>query len=298
MDNLTALRARDDLLAVAASWTALQARLRPQGSGSGDRVTGSAEPRLPIDMGVSDLLAEVEAHARFLGQVLLEEVAPEHGCDGACHGMAEHRCAGHLCSSDSEPLVAARDCPTRRDPVTTSVMPGLLVEVAKRYGHFVSEDERIALDFCDQAHELRRKVAGAIERKEAPRWQGPCPEDECPGEIYQRSGMEDAKCRECGRVVGPVEWRAVMEAAFDERLFTWSELVSALYVMGHQVSRETVATWVKRGKSWAAARDAGQDRRQPKQCLVPVVTDPDLYRWADAYELAERLAVRHERMTA
>jgi hypothetical protein len=282
MDNLTALRARDDLLAVAASWTALQARLRPQGSGSGDRVTGSAEPRLPIDVGVSDLLAEVEAHARFLGQVLLEEVAPEHGCDGACHGMAEHRCAGHLCSSATlTPLVAAQDCPTRRDAVTMSLMPGLLVEVAKRYGHFVSEDERLALDFCDQAHELRRKVAGAIERKEAPRWQGPCPEDECPGEIYQRSGMEDATCRECGRVVGPVEWRAIMRVAFDERLMTRGELVSALVVVKRAVKPNTLDRWVSRGR------------------LMAEVVDPDLFRFADAYTLAERYDTSaSERMSA
>jgi hypothetical protein len=282
MDNLTALRARDDLLAVAASWTALHARLRPQGSGNGDRVTGSAEPRLPIDVGVSDLLAEVGAHARFLGQVLLEEVAPEHGCDGACHGMAEHRCAGHLCSSVTlPPLVAAQDCPTRRDPVTTSVMPGLLVEVAKRYGHFVAEDERLALDFCDEAHELRRKVAGAIERKEAPRWQGPCPEDECPGEIYQRSGMEDATCRECGRVVGPVEWRAIMRVAFDERLMTRGELVSALVVVKRAVKPNTLDRWVSRGR------------------LTAEVVDPDLFRFADAYTLAERYDTSaSERMSA
>jgi hypothetical protein len=282
MDNLTALRARDDLLAVAASWTALQARLRPQGSGSGDRVTGSAEPRLPIDVGVSDLLAEVEAHARFLGQVLLEEVAPEHGCDGACHGMAEHRCAGHLCSTETlPPLVAAQDCPTRRDPVTTSVMPGLLVEVAKRYGHFVSDDDKTALDFCDDARKLRRKVAGAIERKEAPRWQGPCPEDECPGEIYQRSGMDDAKCRECGRVVGPVEWRAIMRVAFDERLMTRGELVSALVVVKRAVKPNTLDRWVSRGR------------------LAAEVVDPDLFRFADAYTLAERYDTSEsERMSA
>lgn len=280
IDNLTALRARDDLLAVAASWGALHARLRPSG-GSGDRVTGSTEPRLPIDVGVSDLLAEVEAHARFLGQVLLEEVPPDHGCDGACHGTAEHRCAGHHCATEGEPLVAAQDCPTRRDPVTTSVMPGLLVEAAKRYGHFTSDDDKTALDFTDQAHELRRKVAGAIERKEAPRWQGPCPEDECVGEIFQRSGMTDAVCRECRRVVGPAEWRAIMHDAFDERLMTRGELVSALVVVKRAVKPNTLDRWVSRGR------------------IVPVVVDPDLYRFAHAYELAERYdTTARERMSA
>lgn len=243
VSNLDALRARDDLLAVAASWGALQARLRPQGTGSGDRVTGSTEPRLPIDVGVSDLLAEVEAHARFLGQVLLEE------------------------TTDWQP--------------STSTMPGLLEEVAKRYGHFTADDDKTALDFCDEAHELRRKVAGAIERKEAPRWQGPCPEDECVGEIYQRSGSTDAKCRACGRVVGPAEWREIMRVAFDERLMTRGELVSALVVVKRAVKPNTLDRWVSRGR------------------LLPEVTEPDLFRFADAYTLAERYdTTQHERMSA
>jgi hypothetical protein len=268
MDNLTALRARDDLLAVAAAWGALHARLRPAGSGSGDRVTGSAEPRSPIDVGVSDLLYRIEQHARFLGKVLLDEVPPEHGCDGACHGTAEHRCAGHHCATEGEPLVLAVDCPTRRDAVTTSVMPGLLVEVAKRYGHFVSDDDRLSLDFCDEAHELRRKVSGTLAQHLPPRWQGPCPADECPGEIYQRDGMTDAVCRECGRVVGPAEWRAVMEAAFEGRLMESSELASALHVMGHDVPYSTLRRWIATGRIPAA--------------------QSGLYRFKDALDMAAR----------
>lgn len=299
IDNLAALRARDDLLAVAASWGALRARLRPSGgNGTADRVQGTSEPRLPIDLPVSDLLHSIETHARFLGQVLLEEVAPVHGCGGACHGSPNHRCAGHPCATDGEPLVLPEGCPTRHDPVTTSVMPDLLVQVAKRYGHFTADpDGKIGLDFCDEAHELRRKVSGTLAKHEPARWQGPCPEAECVGEIYQRAGVTDAKCRACGRVVGPAEWRAIMAAAFESRLMTWSELVSALYVTGHAVPKETVATWVKRYKTWerekARALDTGERvRPQPRQCLIPAVLDPDLYRWADAYQLAERRVVR------
>jgi len=231
IDNLVALRARDDLLAVAASWPALQARLRPA-SGSGDRVTGSADPRSPIDVGVSDLLYRIEQHARFLGKVLLDETV------------------------DWQP--------------TTSTMPGLLRDVAARYGHFTADDDKTALDFCDEAHELRRKVVGAIARHEPARWQGPCPEDECVGEIYQRAGNVDAKCRACGRVVGPAEWRAIMEAAFETRLMTRSELVSALHVVKRTVKPNTLDRWVSRGR------------------LAPVVVDPDLFKFAHAYELAER----------
>jgi hypothetical protein len=131
IDNLQALRARDDLLAVAASWGALKARLRPA-DGSGDGVRTAPDSRPPVDLGVSDLLAEIEAHARFLGKVLLDEVPPEHGCDGACHGAPGHRCAGRLCATEGEPLVPVAGCLMRRDPVTTSVMPGLLEQAALR----------------------------------------------------------------------------------------------------------------------------------------------------------------------
>jgi len=72
VSNLEALRARDDLLAVAASWAALQARLLPA-PGKGEPVSGSAEPRSPIDIGVSDLMYRIEQHARFLGKMLLDE---------------------------------------------------------------------------------------------------------------------------------------------------------------------------------------------------------------------------------
>src|ERR1700741_1889696 len=121
VSNLEALRARDDLLAVAASWAALQARLLPA-PGKGEPVSGSAEPRSPIDIGVSDLMYRIEQHARFLGKMLLDETV------------------------DWQP--------------TTSTMPGLLQEVAMRYGHFVSDDGKTGLDFCGQAHGLRRKAGG------------------------------------------------------------------------------------------------------------------------------------------
>lgn len=249
MDNITALRARDDLLAIAASWDALRARLRPSG-GTPDGVHTAPGSRPPISIEVSDVLHQVEQHARFLGQVLLDE------------------------THDFEP--------------TTSTMPGLLVEVAHRYGHFTSGtdvEEKTALDFTDMAHELRRKVAGTIARHEPARWAGPCPEGECAGEIYQRAGSTDAKCRVCGRVVGPAEWRELMFVAFESRLMSLSEIVSALVVTDHKTPIETVRTWAKRG---AKSGD-------PNRGLVPVYVDPTLYRFADAWALAER---RAERKTA
>jgi hypothetical protein len=291
MDNLTALRARDDLLAVVTAWPALRARLTPSGS-SAEPVSGSTTPRLPIDIGVSDLLAEIEAEARFYGQVLLEEADPEHGCDGACHGAPQHRCGGHHCATEGEPVVTVLGCPMRQGAVTTSRMPGLLEQVAKRYGHFTAAEDRTAVDFCDTAHELRRKVSGLLAQAIPRRWAGPCLTEECPGELYLSAARIDTSCRECGAEWTVHEVHEHLQASLLDRLMEWSELVSALHVTGHAVPKETVLTWTKRGKAWRKASDEGEHRMQPRQCLVPVVQDPDLYRFKEALDLAERRVAR------
>jgi hypothetical protein len=92
----------------------------------------------------------------------------------------------------------------------------------------------------------------------------------------------DARCRECGREVGHMEWRAMMYEAFEERLMTRSELVSALVVVRRQVKPNTLDRWVQRKR------------------LVAAVDDPELFRFADAYELAERYdqTKDEERMSA
>jgi hypothetical protein len=157
----------------------------------------------------------------------------------------------------------------------TSTMPGLLEAVAHRYGHFTHHSsERVAADFLDDAREMRRLVAATLARRQAPKWAGPCPEAGCDGQIYQRAGSVDAVCRECGRVVGAGEWRELMYAAFEDHLLTLSEIVSALVVTGHNVPEKTVRTWSTRGK------------------LPKVYERPDLYRFADAYALAERRTER------
>lgn len=244
ISNLDALRARDDLLAVAAAWPALRARLRPSGGSSEIRTPPESRP--PIAVAVSDTMRQIEDRTRFYARVLLEE------------------------TEDWSP--------------STSSMPTLLVEVASRYGHWLgpTSPERAAIDFMDDAHEMRRMVAGTLASNEPARFQGVCPESECPGEIYQRPGMTDAKCRQCARVVGPAEWRELMFAAFEDRLMTLSEIVSALVVTDHKTPIETVRTWAKRGAKHG----------DPTRGLVPVYVDPTLYKFADAWALAERRAER------
>lgn len=244
VDNISALRARDDMLAVAAAWPALRARLRPSGGSSEIRTPPESRP--PIAVAVSDTMRQIEDRTRFYARVLYDE------------------------TSDWTPR--------------TSTMPGLLEEVAARYGHFVSPlaSERMTLDFLDDAHEMRRLAAGTLASNEPARFQGACPESECPGEIYQRPGTTDAKCRECARVVGPAEWRELMFRAFEDRLMTISEIVSALVVTDHKVPIETVRTWTKRGAKHG----------DPNRGLVPVYVEPTLYKFSDAYALAERRAER------
>lgn len=234
VDNLTALRARDDLLAVVAAWGWLRARLRP-GKGEGVHVASESGP--PLDVYVSDLMREVEDWARFYGQVLIEE------------------------TNDFVP--------------TTSTMPGLLESVARRYGHFTQAEDRIALDFCDVAHELERKVSWLLNQSPPPRWVGPCPQ--CEGELMQRPGQVDAKCKECDYLMGGSEWRQMMHDAFESRLMTWLDIKSALFVTGHEVPDETIKTWIKRGR------------------LQAVPHNPDLYRFKDAWFLAEQRVSRRRK---
>lgn len=236
LSNLEGLAARDAWLYVAHAWPALQARLVP-GDGAPGAGTGETA-RLPIDVAVSDLMREIEEHARFYGQVLLEE------------------------TTDWAPR--------------TSTMPGLLVDVATRYGHFTMAEDRIALDFADAAHEAQRKVHGALERPAPPRWVGPCPDEACEGSLRQREDQVDARCRTCGREVGPLEWQALMYDAFEERVMTRSELESALLVTGHQVKIRTIDQWITRRR----LVEVGDTRDRLGNRV-------GLFRFRDAWSLAE-----------
>jgi len=240
IDNLAALAARDDLLAVAASWESLRARLTPSGSKGSETKRPTPASRLPIDVAVSDLMRQVEEKARFYARVL---------CD---------------------------DDPEFAPP---SVMPGTLEAVAHRYGHFTHRlGDRMALDFLDDAHEMRRMVAGILAQHAPRRWLGPCLTEECPGELHARDGHLEATCRECGATWGPMEWRAHLEVALEGRLMTLSEVASALVALDHKVPYSTVRRWASSGQ-------------MPK-----IVTDPNLYRIKDALGLANRRSAPHGTM--
>lgn len=232
VDNLTALAARDDLLFIVDHWTSLRARLRP---GSGGALTGvvvstSDEPS-PIDLHVSDLMREIEDKiARFYGHILADE-------------------------TDWTPA--------------TSHMPGLLADVARRYGHFTADDQ-LALGFCDDAHEYREKVRKALERPAPPTYIGPCQGDNCGGELYVREGRDAGTCRECGQPFTLAEQRRWLDEQMEHRLMTLAEIPRALKILGIETKPGTVRKWAERER------------------LVEA-TD-GLYRLADAKELAERMS--------
>lgn len=253
IDTTTGLAAQQDIREVAAMWGALEARLRPSSSSTGGGTRGKPGSRPPIDLAVSDLMAEVGAEARFYARCLADE------------------------TDDYAPT----DTSTR----------ALLTDIADRYGHWVTDDEKTALDFCDTWHEMRRKVAGMVTSREPKRWLGPCVQPECHGDLYAGSGAFGALCPTCGAAATLADVREHLMEAFETRLMNRSELVSALFVMGYEVKIKTVERWCERFLAWEG-RDMDDPREArrpcPQQSLEPVVRDPYLYRFAQAYDLATR----------
>ncbi|MGV8972899.1 MAG: hypothetical protein ACOH10_11300 [Rhodoglobus sp.] len=209
-DETLGLGARADLLYVASHWRDLTALLMPAGGGgqNGMPRAESQDPRLPIDVGVSDLMAEIEETARFYGRILCDE-------------------------TDWRP--------------TTSAMPVLLAEVAGRFGHFCI-DEREELEFCDMAHEMRTTMAKALAQKAPRKWIGPCSVAECPGELTIAEDEVNAHCHVCGGVFTLSEravWLGVQAA---DVLMTRGEIVTALKMLGSTTQANTVKSWVQRGR--------------------------------------------------
>lgn len=234
-DDRLDLTVRNDILDVAQMLPALRARLRP-GRGGGKSGRTAPESRPPIDLHISDLLAAVAWDAEHFAHVLLDET----------QGDGQYKPTGTTTES-------------------------FLRDIAGRVGHWTQDsDQMTVLDFADTWHEQRRKVSGAIASRERPRWLGPCTKDECAGDLYLRAGKIDARCGECGAEVGMGEIREHLLAAFEERLMTQSELLSALHVVGATTKQSTLGMWVHRSR------------------LKPVVTDPDLYRFREALALAEK----------
>lgn len=257
IDRLVALGARDDWLAIVAKWPALRNALRPGGGNAlSGMPPGGGNSAVPIDLHVSDLMHEITESARFYGRILHDEAPPMHGCSDACY--------------QESPPIPVEECPDRQDAITTSFMPGLLVDVAARYGHFTeAEDEMVAIAFCDDASDYRDRVRKTLERPAAPTYVGPCQADNCAGELKVREGRDAGTCPECGAPFTLAEQREWLTGELENRLMTMSEIVSALVVLGVETPVGTVKSWISRGN------------------LGPAIEGERLYRLADAKVLAE-----------
>ena len=228
-----ALDARDDMLWIADHWAALQARLCPGGGNAQNGlVSTSGDAPLPIDVSISDLMFQIEENvARFYGKILMDE-------------------------TDWEP--------------TTSAMPTLLTEVARRYGHFTA-DPVMALGFADDASDYREKVRKTLNQPEPATYIGPCQTRNCGGDLYVGAGRTTGKCRECGTAFTVAEQREWLLVQLEGRLMTQAEIPRALSILGLRMAPGTVRKWVERGT------------------LVEAVTGSGLYRLADAKALSERV---------
>ena len=211
VDTKTALEAHRNLRWIADHWPDLRARLHPaRGSGLNGMPGHSADPPSPIDLHVSDLMFEITEQARYWAEELV------------------------------------RETDDWRAP--SWFMPELLVAVADRYGHWTADEERVALEFTDWAHEYQGRVKKALERPPAPRYIGPCQSPECDGELYLRPGKFMVTCHVCGLPTTEAAQMGFVEAQLRTRLMERREIVSALMILGHPTPPRTVDTWIDRGR--------------------------------------------------
>lgn len=137
------------LRATADTWPELLRALARTGrAATGGRVSGTSGRPLPIDVVVSDAIAEISEWARFWGHALLDE------------------------TDDWTPPI---------DPWDT---PALLRALALRAGHWTEHhDELIAATFIDESAEVHRRAASIARPTGARRVpvHVACLEDGCPG---------------------------------------------------------------------------------------------------------------------
>lgn len=247
-----AAKAAEEWRDIAKAWDALPGYLGPRrGGGDGVRTAPGSKP--PISLVASDLIAEIEDWAWFYASALMDET--------------------HDYSA----------------PASTKQR---LLDIAERYGHFTTDDDqrwvkdrkaiegmppghwqRVGLDYCDRAQELRSKIVGLVMQPPPPRFMGPCMAGtECRGDVYLKPGEGIARCVECDQGHDMGELRDQLWRALESRLIRRDELRLALNTIRppktKRVPDGTIRQWIHRGR------------------LVPVIRDPELYRLTDALDLA------------
>ena len=180
---------------------------------TGSQVRTKPTSRPPLNVAVADIISEVTQHAEIYAHMLMDET-----------GWVP----------------------------TTSAMPGLLREVAERYGHWMGgDDERAALDFSDWAEAYSDRVLHALNPPEKARYLGPCMVPNCDGELRLREDHHAGTCPACESPFTLDEYRRWLDAQFAERLMDRSEVCAALVMLGLVHTdrvHKRVENWIARGQ--------------------------------------------------
>lgn len=204
-----ALKAKENILFVAMSIEALEAKLEPENRGG--QGSGKPKSKPPINLTVSDLLLEIKNNfADFYAHDLLDagEEIPQD-------------LAGKL------RLIASR-----HGRWTADLSPlGPL----------------IAADFCEDAGRIAEDVDKALSPKPPREFLGPCSQGECSGELYRNPGEGFTTCPKCGIRQSVAEQQAWIKSRFEELLLDRRECWSALKVAGFEITRSAFKKWFERG---------------------------------------------------
>lgn len=141
--------------------------------------------------------------------------------------------------------------------------------LAGRHGHFTIAEDRTGLDFLSCAQTLVSKAHGLITRPPAPSWRGPCRVIGCDGQMYAKHDWGFIQCDECETAMDVDMWRAGLQSALESRLMRRVEIMPALKMLGAKSTSSTIRTWIERGR------------------LVPVIREPELFRFTDVMDLAK-----------
>lgn len=233
IDTATALEAAETWKRLASLVATVELYLTPRPGKSEVRMPPASKP--PIDLVASDLLMELDQAATLYVAALLMET-PD----------------------------------VKRFPDGLAAQLSL---VGERYGHWTNDpDEKIGLDYCDEAHELMRKVERLVLQPVPPQWMGPC--QTCQeGDLWLKPERAFVTCDECGSAEDLVVLRERLLERLRNSVVPRKEIAPALRLLGSKSSAKTVHQWVSRGR------------------LVPIIRKPEAFRMADALELCKDLGV-------
>lgn len=227
IDTTTALEAAETWATLARLVPTIELYLTPRPGKSEVRMPPSSKP--PIDLVASDLLMELDIAASFYVSALVMET---HDVKRFPDGLAAQ-----------------------------------LALVGERYGHFTAGEEKLAIDFCDEAHELMRKVSALVLQPAPPKWLGPC--RECNnGDLWLKQARANATCDECNASIDMGTWREGLWRALESTLMERDQIAPAIRLLGGKCTPSTVRSWIHRGR------------------LVPIIADSELFRFMDAVDLA------------